>query len=848
MSQNQPRKNKKSKRIWKKITVLLVVFMILGAGTAFGAVAYAASTLPEWDPAQLSGAKSSVLYDDQELIISHLYAEENRTEIKLDRVPPELIQAFVATEDRDFYTHHGVNFRGIIRAVVRNIQAGDLTSQGASTITQQLARNAFLTFDKSWERKLQEVIIAFRLESNYSKEEILTMYLNKIYFGAGAYGVQAAANTYFGKDVDALNLEECALLAGLVQSPSSYNPFLHYERAKARQKVVLDNMLAEGFIDEETHKQSFAQELIFKQSPAGTTRYGYFKDAVIEEAITILSQNNKYDNPTDVIYRGGLKIYTTMNAGLQAHAENLYANAANFPNQSVNNELIQSAMVLLDHRNGEVKAIMGGRKYENLRGFNRATSAYRQPGSAFKPIGVYAPALEQGYMPFYVIADKPISYQLSSGVWSPRNYDHQFRGLITMRHAIQWSVNTYAVQLADKVGIRYAFDFSKSMGIEMVDTPGQNDLGLSPLALGSLTKGATPLQMAAAYGVFANGGVYVEPYFINKIVDANGIEIYNHKAEFTRVMGADSAWLLNNMLQTVVTSGTGTNARLSGVVAAGKTGTSEEYRDSWFCGNTPAFSASVWMGYDKNHTMSTVYGGGFPAKIWQSMMQKAHENVAVSPQPRPANVVQVAICSRTGLLPSDLTPAGFIITEFSKLDKVPTQTGDIFEQIEVCPESGQLAGEFCPDPEKRTVMKSDEGIPEEICELHRDRNWSGVNGSNQFNDLVRLCRDPAHGGNLYRANTAAPGQEGGCPSKYIEKMHLPAPESIPYCPLPEHQANRPRTPGEEDNNNNSTINTGQNNGINNNHNGDSNSNHATDSNSSTNNSNTNRDKPMEPED
>lgn len=780
-------KQKKGKNL-KTILIIIGIIAFLGAGSIAGVFAYAARDLPAWDPQQLSGANTTFLYDNNGQIMSRLHAEENRTDINLDKVPQDLVNAFISTEDQDFYNHHGVNFKGIARAMVRNVQSRDLTGQGASTITQQLARNAFLSFDKQWERKVKEVILAFKLESAFSKDEIMAMYLNKIYFGAGAYGVQAAANTYFGKDVSELTLPECALLAGLPQSPNSYNPFQFYDRAKARQKIVLNNMLECNFINAETARAADETQLVFKKNNQSNTKYGYYIDAVVDEALDILNNLKIYDDPDNAIYRSGLKIYTAMDADLQSHAEKIYANPDNFPNQSIDGKQIQSAMVLIDHSNGEVKAIMGGRGYEQQRGFNRATSAYRQPGSSIKPITVYSPALENGYMPFYVLDDSPLSYKSGRSVWSPKNYDLKYRGLIAMRTAVQWSINTYAVQLLDEIGIRTGFDFGKSMGLELVDTPGTNDLGLAPLSLGGLTRGATPMQMAAAYGTLGNGGIYVKPHFIHKIVDANGIEIYNSQPEYNRVMSEQTAWLMGSMLQTVVNSGTGTNARVPGVVTMGKTGTSEEYKDSWFCGYTPGYSVAVWMGYDQEHTMNRVYGGGYPAKIFRSMLEVAHQNNNPQPRPMPSGIVNVKVCSKSGKLPSDTCPEDQVISDYSLKSAVPEDICDIHEYVYICPESGKLAAKYCPHPEMRAMVKTDEQshtpdkIPTETCDIHNDPTITGI-----FSNEVYICRDSRHEGKMYRANLPNPMQTGGCPKEYLEKIIIRPGQNIPKCPLDDHQ-------------------------------------------------------------
>ncbi len=801
---SQKKKTKRKPKNWKSVgKSLLIWLLILGlAGTAglVGIFAVAARDLPDWDPDLLSGAKTTFIYDDKQAYAAGLHAGENRTEITLDQVPQDLIDAFIATEDRSFYSHHGVNYRGIARSLVSNVSSGDLKGQGASTITQQLARNAFLTFDKKWERKLKEILLAFKIESAYSKDEILNMYLNLINFGSGAYGVQAAAGTYFGKDVSELDLAECTMLAGIPNAPS-LNPFQNYEWSKKRQKEVLNNMVEAGYIDQATADQSYQEELKFKTSASTHTQYGYFIDAVFDEAIEILASKEVYNDPEYALYRAGLKIYTTMDADIQNYAEEYFADSSHFLQQkNEQGENVQAAMAVFDHQTGGIKAIMGGRSYEQKRGFNRATSAYRQPGSSIKPLTVYSPALEAGYMPFYPLDDSPLSYKVGNGVWQPKNYDGTYRGIISMRTAVQYSVNTYAIQLLDLIGIRYSFDYGRSLGLELLDSPGTNDLGLAPLALGGLTRGATPVQMAAAYGAIANGGIYQQPHFITRIEDDDGNEIYRYQPQSHRAVSEQTSWLMTSMLRTVVDSGTGTNARIPGVVTAGKTGTSEEYMDSWFCGFSPAYSMAVWMGFDKEYTMrnyppqypsETAYGGNCPARAFSAILTRAHKDFKPAPLSQPGGIVSVSVCSVSGKLQSESCPADKIITDFCLKDKVPAETCDLHQLVSICKESGKLAGPYCPDVEMRSVVvgtdeksSTPDKMPTETCDIHTQpvSGW--------FTREVYVCHDPRHDGKLYQANIAGPRETGGCPEEYLEKITLQPGQTLPDCPLPDHQTTR----------------------------------------------------------
>lgn len=480
-----------------------------------------------------------------------------------------------------------------------------------------------------------------------------------------------------------------------------------------------------------------------------------------------------------------------MNATLQTHAENYFMNQANFPSETREGQKIQVGMAIFDHQNGAVKSIMGGREYLQQRGFNRATDAYRQPGSAIKPLTVYSAAMEKGLMPYTVLDDSPITFKLSSGPWSPKNYDYKYRGLIPMRTAVQWSINTYAVQLLDKTGIRPAFDMGKSLGLPLIDKPGKNDLALAPLSLGGLTRGATPVQMAAAYGSFGNGGLYIKPHFISKIVDSKGNTIYEYKPQYTRAMSQETAWLMNDLLQTVVNSGTGTNARVPGVPTGGKTGTSEDNHDCWFCGFTPSYSCAVWMGYDAKVNMRNQYGGGYPAKLVKSMLQKANENKKSGSWPKPKDIIRISVCSKSGKLPASTCGEGDVITEYCVRKYAPKEYCKQHQTVVVCKETGKLAGKFCPETEARTFVaagtsSSDQNkIPTETCDIHTDINIPGL-----FKTTIWVCRDPRHEGRLYRANMPNVTQSGGCPAEYLEEVLLPPGQKLSTCPLAEHQLKR----------------------------------------------------------
>jgi penicillin-binding protein 1A len=761
------------------LTVLAVaVALVLLGAAAF--VIQAARTLPQFDPNQLGGAQTSIVFDDRDQAVARLHATENRIQVPLQRIPASLVNAFLAIEDQDFYRHHGINLRRIAGAVIVNLTRQE-RAQGASTLTQQLARLSFLYPEKTYERKVKEILLAFKLEMTYSKDEILQFYLNKVYFGEGAYGVQAAAQTFFGKDVEDLSLAESAMLAGMVQSPARLSPFKNLEAARARQQVVLKNMARCGFITEEEAAAAAAQVLQLNRGSGESAPYGYFVDTVIEEADRVLRAQGVFDNPQEALYHQGLHIYTTMDSSLQRYAEQLYASGQYLPARtSPTGQVLQSAMVLLDHHDGAVKALVGGRKYELKRGFNRAVDAYRQPGSAFKPLVVYGPALEKGIMPTLVLDDAPVSFPNGDGtIWSPKNSDGRFRGPIPMRTAVQYSVNIFAVKLANIIGMKAGLDFAQRAGIDSLVLAGKaNDLGLAT-ALGGLTRGVSPWQLTSAYGAFANGGIHAAPHVITRITAADGRVLYTARPTYRRVMKPTTAWLMTDLLTSVVRAGTGTRAALPGIPCAGKTGTSEDHKNAWFVGYTPQYTCGVWLGYDQEEKMPNMYGGTVPATIWRAIMREAMKDRPAGEFTHPSGIVQVTVCGVSGLLPSPSCPQNLLVTDFVTREAAPTRTCDqLHTTYAICPESGLLATQYCPAPVRKLFLRGDTP-PTDYCTIHT--------GPPAGQATVSICRDPRHQGTLYRANIAQPGQEGGCPPEAVEDITLDERVQLPPCPLPDHQ-------------------------------------------------------------
>lgn len=595
----------------------LILFILIIAGAGCGFIGATMSTLP--DVANVQPAASSQIYDVHGNLITTVHSAENRIPVPLSKVPKNLQNAFIATEDSRFYSHHGIDPVGILRAVWVNIVHSGV-SEGGSTITQQLARNAFLTQDRTLKRKISEALLALKIEQHYTKDEILQMYMNQIYFGQGAYGVQAAAHTYFGKNVEDLDLAQCAVLAGLPQSPNYYSPFNNLEAAKKRQAVVLGQMVKYGYITESTADQAKNTDLELiakKESAHEKSNASYFINYIISQI------SEKYGD--DAIYKDGLKIYTTLDMKAQEAAVKAMDNLPTYYTDKNGLQQPQGALVAINPHNGYIVAMVGGRGNDS---FNRATQAERQPGSAFKPF-VYLAAIQDGMTPGTIVDDSPVDFN----GWSPQNYDRTFSGKMTLRYALQHSVNVPAVKTADEVGIKKVLNLAKDMGITTLTSDDSN----LAAALGGLTHGVTPIDMATAYGVLANGGVKVKPVAITKIVDRNGQILEESSVEEKRVVDEKDAAILTNMLESVITGGTGGNAAI-GRPAAGKTGTTDDSKDAWFVGYTPDLVAAVWMGDDfGSETLHGTTGGTIPAAIWRDFMHSALADTPVSDFTVPAS-------------------------------------------------------------------------------------------------------------------------------------------------------------------------------------------------------------------
>ncbi|MDD6570012.1 MAG: penicillin-binding protein 1A [Acidaminococcus sp.] len=598
-----PHKHKKLGGTIFSAVLALILVGFLSVAAFFALAKFTTAKILTKDMAPMA---SSQFFDAKGNLITTVDSEEDRIPVTIDKTPKNLQHAFLAAEDIRFYEHGGIDFRGIGRAIYTYIRWGEV--QGGSTITQQLAKNYFLTQEQTLSRKLHEAFIALQIEQKYTKNEILEMYMNQIYFGQGAYGVETAANTYFGKHVQDLDLAQCAMIAGIPKSPNYYSPLSNPKAAKERQKTVLEQMAKYGFITKEQADEAYAEPLTYKSLNESPGSKKYFIDYVIQLLV------DKFG--PDAVYKQGLKVYTTLDPDMQKAAEKAAALTPTYYTDSNKLKQPQSSIVAVDPKTGYIKAMIGGRGTDQ---FNRAVMAERQPGSAFKPF-VYMNAFEQGATPSDTVQDSPIP-----GDWNPQNYDRSFHGTVTYRTALTYSYNVPAVKVAMKYGPEKIVKLAKKFGITTLVDDDENAV----IALGGLTHGVTPLEMAGAYAGIANMGKFNKPTPIIKILDRNGKVLYEHKSNPTQVVKPETAYMMISMMEDVMTRGTGRGAAINRP-CAGKSGTTSDYHDAWFVGFTPDLACAVWIGDDNNDSLGGMTGGGEPATLWRTFMSNALANTPAS--------------------------------------------------------------------------------------------------------------------------------------------------------------------------------------------------------------------------
>lgn len=602
---------------WIRHRWYVVLAVIIGLMAVSTVILFARGVMTVRDYELNRPMEGAVIFDRSGEVIIRL--GEQGTFVSLNQMPADLKEAIVAVEDVRFYKHKGVDLRSIVRALWVNLREGR-RAQGGSTITQQLARNIFLYPQKSYIRKIEEAVLAIVLEWRYSKNQILEAYLNQIYFGEGAYGVEAAAQTYFGKPVSELDLAECALIAGLPRAPSAYSPYSNLEGARERRNVVLGRMVAAEAITVQEKEVAQNAKIELQRRTGGKARY--FADYVTKYLIDELGET--------AVFQGGLRVHTTLDLKYQTTAEDIFQN-----------QPYQGALVALDPKNGHILTMVGGRSYLESQ-FNRAVQAKRQPGSAIKPI-IYAAALKEGMQMNSIVEDVPKEY----AGYSPQNYGEQYWGPVTMKHAIALSLNNAAVWTLNKIGVAKGFAFAQEVGLKLVN----EDRNLA-LALGGITEGVSPLAMAGAYVPFANGGLFHPPTSILRVIDSEGNEVMRFEEKPQTVLTNEQAYLMTNMLEAVLDYGTGKNVDIARPAAA-KTGTTNENVDLWFIGYTPDLVTCIFIGNDNRKPIEG-YGSSTAGPMWAEYMEKVLKDRSKQEFSVPANVeTGVLIDVFTGLLATE---------------------------------------------------------------------------------------------------------------------------------------------------------------------------------------------------
>ncbi|HOI75941.1 MAG TPA: PBP1A family penicillin-binding protein [Syntrophales bacterium] len=574
------------------------------------------------------------VYSDNDELIDEFFLEDRKV-VRIQDLPPMVVQAFVAAEDARFYQHRGFDLQSISRAFFKNIEAGRVV-QGGSTITQQVAKSLFLTPERSYIRKIKEAVLAFKIDRYLTKDEILHLYLNHIYLGHGTYGVEAAAEAYFGKSARNLTLPEAAMLAGLPKAPSNYSPYNNLERAKQRQAYTLDRMVESGYITEEQKNAALAVKLNLRSVRPKDKIAPYFVENIRRYV------QEKYGS--DVLYKEGLEIYTTLNIPMQTAARDAVERGLQEMEKREKYTVgtVQGALYCMEARTGAIKAMVGGRDFKKSE-FNRATQSRRQPGSSFKPI-IYTAAFDKEMTPSTRIDDSPLQFPDPSkpdGYWRPRNFDGKFNGPTTLRSALVHSRNVVTVKILQSIGVDYAVSYAANMGIA---SPLPRNLSL---ALGSAN--VTLEEMVRAFGVLANQGKRVTPFMIRRIVDRTGQVFEETQVREEQVIDPRIAFLSTYVMQGVIQSGTGTRVKGIGRPAAGKTGTTNDMRDAWFIGYTPSLVTGVWVGFDQERALGRQeVGGRAAAPIWLYYMEKAVQGVPIEPFPVPRGIVFVKVDPHSG--------------------------------------------------------------------------------------------------------------------------------------------------------------------------------------------------------
>jgi penicillin-binding protein 1A len=601
---------KKEKRWKKSLLYILITIISLILLLALSLAVYVFLVIREVPPIdkwmEIKPSQTTIIYSSDNKILGKIY-KENRIYVPLYKISPYLQQAVVVSEDKEFYNHSGVSLRGLIRATLIDLLHLE-KKQGGSTITQQLAELLFLSPERTIKKKIKKIYIALQLEKYFTKQQILEMYLNLIYWGHGVYGAEAAAQFYFGKSAIDLNIPESALLAGMIPAPEINSPYRNPDLALKLRNIVIEKMYNLGYISEEDYKKAIKAPLgiVKRNNPNSGYLAPYFFDFVLKDLIKRFGK--------DMVYEGGLKVYTTIDTKMQYVAEKALLKIINEYGKKYN--VSQGALLCLDPNTGYIKAWVGGLDYSKSQ-FDRVSMAVRQPGSAFKPF-VYLTALQKGFKPWDLIEEKEVTYTFNKKEWKPKNYDGKLHGTVTLQEALENSYNIATILLLEEIGVGDVIKNARKLGIESTLEPS--------LALALGTSGVTLYEMVRAYSSFANGGNRITPIAILRVEDSKGNILYNAIPEITPVIERDVISTLVKMMKRVITNGTGKRANI-GRPAAGKTGTTDDYRDAWFIGFTPDLCTGIWMGNDDYTPTNKVPGGLLPAMAWKEFMSNALKDI-----------------------------------------------------------------------------------------------------------------------------------------------------------------------------------------------------------------------------
>lgn len=766
----------------KTLLVCLIAFTVVGGCAGYGVYKGIVDSVPDIHDidATPTGYLSTVLDNQGNETATLVASGSNRVYVTIDEIPLDLQHAFVAIEDARFYEHNGIDITGIVRAGITGITSGRF-SQGASTITQQLLKNNVFTdwtsessFADKMERKIQEQYLAIQLEKVEDKDWILENYLNTINLGQNTLGVQAASQRYFNKDVSELTLSECAVIAGITQNPSRYNPVSNPDANAERRTKVLNNMLDQGYIDQAAYDTAMADNVydriqIVDSETASDNINSYFVDALTEQVIDDLMEVKGYTETQayKALYEGGLTIYSTQDPSIQQICDEEVNNADNYGSETKyscsyrltiqkadgtyqnyseqtmlsyyqgknskynidfdskeavdaaieqykadimedgdtivpNGESItytmqpQASMTVIDQSTGEVKAIVGGRGDKTAnKTLNRATDTKRQPGSTFKILSAYAPALDIGGMTLASVQDDA-PYTYSNAAHTPvNNYDKSYRGFTTIREGITYSINIVAVKTLTDIGVDIGYEYLQNFGFSTLCDSDRTQA----LALGGITNGVTNLELTAAYATIANGGTYTKPRFYTKILDHDGNVLIDNTPQTHTVLKETTAWLLTNAMEDVLTNGTGRPAHFNGIPQAGKSGTTSSDRDALFAGYTPYYTCVVWGGYDDNAELSyTTY----PKTLWKSVMGRIHENLDYKDFDKPDGITTATVCKKSGKLAvaglCDSDPRGSMVeSEYFASGTVPKDYCDHHVRVTIDLSTGGIATDTCPE-------------------------------------------------------------------------------------------------------------------------------------------------------